>query len=59
MHAGDSDTDGGTEVKVEYLSLGLNLVCCLWYVVKWQEPGKILYWLGATILMVGLLKMKG
>lgn len=46
-------------MKIEYLVVALNVVCFMWYLIKLQEPGKILYWLGATILMVGLLKMKG
>lgn len=49
-------------MKVEHLVLVLNLGCFLWYLAtygKSHEPGKVLYWLGATILMIGLLKMKG
>lgn len=49
-------------MKVEHLVLALNLVCFLWYLSTpgWsRDPGKVLYWLGATILVIGLLKMKG
>lgn len=46
-------------MKIEYLSLALNAVCFLWYAIQWKEPGKILYWLGATILIIGLVKMRG
>jgi hypothetical protein len=29
-----------------------------WFAWNWQ-PGKFLYWLGATILTIGIIKMKG
>lgn len=45
--------------KPEWLALALNVVTLTRYVVKWDEPGKTLYWLGACILTSGLLLMKG
>lgn len=46
-------------LKPELLPLAVNLAVLGYHVVKWVEPGKILYWLGATILTAGLLKMQG
>lgn len=46
-------------MKPEYIPLVVNTVLLAWYAYHRAEPGKILYWLGATILTVGLLKMKG
>ncbi len=46
-------------LKPEYVSLALNVGILARYIWLWQEPGKILYWLGATILTVGLLLLKG
>lgn len=44
----------------ELLVLFLNLVCVGFYLPRWRtEPGKLLYWVGASILMMGLYKMKG
>lgn len=46
-------------MRVEVLPLIVNLCCLAYFIYKWQEPGKIIYWLGATLLTIGLLRMKG
>lgn len=45
---------------VEFLALGLNsaILLVMLFQRPWQ-PGKILYWLGASILTIGLIKMRG
>lgn len=45
--------------RPEWLALALNLTILTRYTLKFDEPGKILYWLGACILTCGLLLMKG
>lgn len=45
--------------KFEHLPLAVNVVGFLFYVLQWQGPGKPLYWLGASILTVGILLMEG
>ena len=45
--------------NLEVLPLVINIGITIAYVVKADEPGKIMYWFGATILTVGLLWMKG
>lgn len=47
------------EFKPEWIALTVNVCSFLRYAWLWQEPGKILYWLGACILTAGLLLMKG
>lgn len=46
-------------MRFEWLPLLVNITGFTYYLCKWAEPGKILYWLGATLLTAGLLKMKG
>lgn len=46
-------------MKIELLPVLVNAICTTWYLVKGDEPNKALYWLGATILAVGLWRMKG
>lgn len=46
-------------LRPEWLPLVVNCAMLAFYVVKRSEPGKILYWLGACLLTVGLLKMRG
>lgn len=46
-------------MRFEWIPLTVNVLAFSYYLVKWNQPGKTLYWLGATILTVGLLKMKG
>lgn len=46
-------------VRFEFLPLVVNLMGFGYYAFKWEQPGKILYWLGASLLTMGLLKMKG
>lgn len=45
--------------RPEWLPLIVNLVMLAIYIVKRSEQGKILYWLGACLLTVGILKMRG
>lgn len=46
-------------MKIEFLVLLLNAGCTIWYIIYWEGPGKFLYWLGATILVIGLSLMRG
>lgn len=45
--------------RPEWLALSLNLVILSRYVWLWNEPGRIIYWVGACLITVGLLLMKG
>jgi hypothetical protein len=45
--------------KLEAAPILINLFLFLAYLWKWDEPGKVIYWLGATVLSVGLYIMKG
>ncbi len=45
--------------NIEVVPIAMNLCIIAIYVYRWDEPGKIVYWLGATILLVGILMMKG
>lgn len=42
----------------EALPLVVNIGMLAAYIYR-REPGKILYWIGACLLTVGLMKMKG
>ena len=44
---------------IEVVPLALNIIILGLYIYRWDEPGKMLYWLGASILTSGLLLMKG
>ena len=46
-------------MKPEVLALAVNGLTLAYYVYQRAEPGKLLYWLGAVILTIGLMKMKG
>lgn len=46
-------------MRIEWIPLGVNCVCFAYYLLKGSEPGKLCYWLGAILITVGLLKMKG
>jgi hypothetical protein len=46
-------------VKVEIIPLVVNVLTTAFYVFKADEPGKLLYWLGASIVTVGLYLMRG
>lgn len=46
-------------MKFEIVPLVVNVSGFLYYLIRFTEPGKILYWLGASILTGGLLLMKG
>ena len=43
---------------LQYIPLGLNFVLAISYLVNWS-PGKFMYWLGATILTLGIIHMEG
>jgi len=45
--------------KIELIPMVVNICCTLYYAWKGDEVGKIIYWLGATLLTIGLYKMKG
>lgn len=45
--------------KIEMLPLAVNICCFGYYVWKWDEPAKTTYWMGAIILTIGLLRMRG
>jgi hypothetical protein len=46
-------------MRFEIVPLVVNVCGFVFYLVRWQGPGKVLYWLGASILTGGLLLMKG
>lgn len=46
-------------MKPELVALLVNIFCLAWYIVEGAEPGKVVYWIGATLITVGLLWMKG
>lgn len=52
---------GLASARAEWLPLVVNCLLALRYCVLQRplEPGKICYWIGATLLTVGLLLMKG
>ena len=45
--------------RPEVFAFVLNTACFFIYMIRGEEPGKILYWLGASVLTLGLLLMKG
>lgn len=45
--------------KPEWIALGLNICILASYLMKREEVGKILYWSGAVLLTMGLIKMRG
>ena len=46
-------------LKLELAPLIMNTGITIAYLIKWDEPGKTIYWMGATIIMVGLYIMRG
>lgn len=46
------------QIPPEVIPLVVNLAMLAAYIHR-REPGKIFYWLGATLLTIGLLKMRG
>ena len=46
-------------MKPEVLALVVNVFTLGYYTYHNAEPGKILYWLGAVLLTLGLMRMKG
>lgn len=46
--------------SIESLALAVNVIILVGICMRQPiEPGKILYWAGGTILMVGVVLMKG
>lgn len=45
--------------QFELVPLVVNVAAAMWYVIFYEGPGKILYWLGAAILTVGIMMMRG
>ena len=43
---------------IVYGPLAMNTIILLYYLINF-EPGKFIYWLGAEILNVGVIMMKG
>lgn len=46
-------------MKPEWIAVVVNVIILAIYVWQRAEPGKILYWFGATCIVSGLLMMKG
>jgi hypothetical protein len=46
------------QLPPEIVPLVVNVAMLAAYISR-REPGKILYWIGACLLTVGLMKMKG
>jgi hypothetical protein len=44
--------------NLQFIPLGINLALTVSYLWNYQ-PGKFLYWLGATLLTIGIIKMEG
>jgi hypothetical protein len=45
--------------NIEVVPIVMNLGIVAVFIYKWDEPGKIVYWAGATILVIGIWMMKG
>lgn len=45
--------------KIELIPLAMNAAITGYYLYQGNETGKILYWLGACIVTIGLLYMEG
>ena len=46
--------------NVEWVALSVNvLILAVVCSQRPLQPGKVLYWMGATILVFGVIKMKG
>ncbi len=45
--------------RIETIPLVVNAICTAYYLYQGAELGKLLYWVGATILTVGILIMRG
>lgn len=46
------------QLPPEIVPLFVNIAMLVAYIYR-REPGKILYWIGACLLTVGLMNMKG
>lgn len=42
-------------IKPEIIALTMNMAILLLYLWRMEEPGRIVYWLGAVLLQLGLL----
>ncbi len=46
--------------KVGYIAAAVNVLAAIYYLAaRPLQPGKVLYWLGATTLTLGLSLMRG
>jgi hypothetical protein len=46
-------------LKPEILSIALNLGTLIYYVGWTTDAGKMVYWLGASIVMIGVYMLRG
>ena len=46
-------------MRIEIVPMIVNACCTVYYLLIGDELGKIIYWAGATMLTVGLYKMRG
>jgi hypothetical protein len=46
-------------LKIDLLPIAMNTCMTFGYAYKGNEPGKTVYWLGATVITLGLYMMKG
>ena len=47
------------KLRPELLALAVNVIAFLYYMIKFDEPYKTVYWAGAVLLAYGLYGMKG
>ena len=46
-------------MRIELVALVTNIIILAWYIYQGDEIGKLIYWAGATLVMLGLMKMRG
>lgn len=44
---------------IEYIALAVNIATFVAFLMKGDELGKTIYWLGTVFIVIGLLKMRG
>lgn len=44
---------------IEYIALIVNVFTFICFVIEGKNPGKMVYWAGTILIVIGLLKMKG
>lgn len=45
--------------RIEIIPLLMNIGIATYYIWKWDEPGKMIYWIGSVLIVQGILLMKG